>query len=93
MGINIDENTLYSMQFADHHLIFAVDDDALYMLKKLNGEYTKWGLNVYFKKTKYMVVGGAGRNLTMVDGSIVKCYRNYKYLGKVKSNRGGSDQV
>lgn len=92
MGISIDNDKLYSLNFADDQVVFAEDeDDVCYMIRKLNEEYRKWGLQINFKKTEYMVVGGVGRDLMMEDGSIVKCCHSYKYLGTTISNRGGSD--
>ena len=46
MGIPItDDNTLYSLNFADDQVLIAQDeDDMIYMIKKLIEEYELWGM-------------------------------------------------
>jgi len=93
MGIKLNDDMLYSLNFADDQVIFAENEyDAHYTLRKLNEEYEKWGLKINFKKTEYMVVGGTGKDLVMEDGSVVKCCQTYKYLGTILTDQGGSEE-
>ena len=63
MGIQINNDHLYSLNFADDQIIFAEDDnDINYMIRKLKEEYENWGLKINPSKTEYMVVGGVGRD-------------------------------
>lgn len=92
MRISINNDNLYSLSFADNYLIFAEDeDDAYCMLKKLNGEYVKWGLQIHFDKSEYTVVGGTERVLEIEHGSVVKYYTTYKYLETDMSSKEGSE--
>ena len=38
------------------------------MTRKLTDEYEMWGLKLYIKKTKYMVIGDTSRDLILEDG-------------------------
>jgi len=54
MGIQIDDDTLHSLLFADHQVIFAQHEDEL---RKSMDEYNKWGLEINFNKTECMCIG------------------------------------
>lgn len=91
MGLQINDDNLFTLSFADDQLIFAGDeDDFSYILRKLNEEYHKWGLKINFTETEYMVVGGKSKDLELEDGTTVKCCQNY--LGAIVSRNGGSEE-
>ena len=51
MGIELEENCLYNLFFADDQELIANDEeDSTYMMRKLVEEYDRWGLNINFKK-------------------------------------------
>ena len=82
MGIQVGNDTLFSLNFADDQVLFAGDEeDASYMVRKLQHEYAKWGLEMNFDKTKYIVIGGCGKDLELENGVKIKKCQNYKYLG------------
>jgi hypothetical protein len=59
MGIPLMDTTLYTLCFADNHVVIGQDyGDLKYMTRKLIEEYRKWGLEVNIKKTEYMCIGG-----------------------------------
>lgn len=88
MGINIDDETLHTLLFADDQIIIAEDEDDInYTMRKLTETYEKWGLKINFDKTKYIVVGGNGRDLH-IDGKVIKACREYKYLGVLITEEG-----
>ena len=80
MGIPIDDYKLYTLHFADDQVILAEDTtDAHYMLRKLDEEYTRWGLTINPSKTEYLVVRNVGESLELRDTEI-KSTSSYKYL-------------
>jgi hypothetical protein len=47
MGLEIQDMTVYSLLFADDHLLIAQDyEDLEYMTRKLIDEYELWGLKL-----------------------------------------------
>ena len=55
MGYNVDNTTIYTLQFADYQVVMAQSkEDLEYMCRKLQEEYSKWGLTMNIAKTKYM---------------------------------------
>lgn len=57
MGIDIDGRALYTLLFADNHILIARDEyDTDYMMRKLCESYGKAGLSVNLSKTKFMVI-------------------------------------
>jgi len=51
MVLEIQETTIYSLLFADDHLLIAQDyEDLEYMTWKLIDEYELWGLKLNVKK-------------------------------------------
>ena len=92
MGVPVGRDTLFSLNFADDQVIFAGDEeDARYMIRKLEEEYKKWGLEMNLDKTKYMVIGGSAKDLELGKGVIIKKCQCYSYLGVTISEKGGSD--
>jgi hypothetical protein len=88
MGVKIGDHTLYSLHFADDQVILAEDqDDIHYMLRKIDEEYTKWGLSINPSKTEYVVVGGEGKHLELGSKQIQNT-DSYKYLGVNITNNG-----
>lgn len=93
MGISIDEYKLSNLLFADDQVIIAEDhDDISYMLRNLDVEYRKWGLDISYDKTKYMVAGGdkEEQNIHTEKGDI-QTTNNFKYLGTTITKDGKSD--
>lgn len=85
MGIQIDDSYLYTLLFADDQVIIAADtDDASYMTRKLEEEFNKWGLEINFGKTEYLVIGAEGENLD-INGRNVKNCNEFRYLGSIFS--------
>lgn len=92
MGVLIEEQHIYSLEFADDQVILAEDgDDVNYMFRKLKEEYTKWGLEINMGKTEYMVIGGQGEDL-IIDNDVMKKTNEYKYLG-VTITSDGKDEI
>jgi len=51
MGLEIQDTTIYSVLFADNHLLIAQDyEDLEYMTRNLIDEYELWGLKLNVKK-------------------------------------------
>jgi len=58
MGYNLDNTTIYTLQFADDHVVMAQNkDDLEYMCLKFQEKYSKWGLTMNIAKTKNMSLG------------------------------------
>jgi hypothetical protein len=58
IGYNVDNTTIYTLQFADYQVVMAQNkEDLEYMCQKLKEEYSKWGLTMNIDKTKYMSLG------------------------------------
>jgi len=58
MGYNVDNTTIYTLQFADDQLVMAQSKEVLkYMCRKLQEDYFKWGLNMNIAKKKNIVFG------------------------------------
>ena len=83
MGLEIQDTTVYSLLFADDHLLIAQDyEDLEYMTRKLIDEYELWGLKLNVKKTKYMAIGDILRDLQLEDWKgIISHVNEYTYLG------------
>ncbi|XP_030762136.1 uncharacterized protein LOC115886948 [Sitophilus oryzae] len=94
MGIpQINEDTLYTLFFADDQIVLAQDhDDLEYMARKLIEEYKKWGLEINITKTECMIVGGPQEYIVLEDGSVIKNCDKYKYLGLKITNDGKLDE-
>lgn len=85
MGLEIDEDLLHTLLFADDQIIMANDDyDIEYMIRKLSEVYTTAGLKINFSKTKYLVIGAEGQDIE-IDGKVIEYCQEYKYLGTIIS--------
>lgn len=81
MGIPIKDSVLYTLLFADDQVVIAAcREDAKYMTRKLNEKYNKWGLEINYKKTDYLVQGTDGKYRKIVR-NIIKVFEDFKYLG------------
>lgn len=81
MGFVIGDNTLHSLLFADDQVIFSQDEEDMeYMVRKIDEEYRKWGLNINYNKTEYLCVGKEVSNIVINNEIIRKC-DSFKYLG------------
>lgn len=66
IGIPINENTIYSLSFADDQVVIEQDLDEIdYMTRKLIEEYDQWGLDLNLTKTEYMSIGGPQQNMQL----------------------------
>lgn len=50
------------------------------MVRKIDEEYRKWGLNINYNKTEYLCVGKEVSNIVINNEIIRKC-DSFKYLG------------
>lgn len=63
MDLYINDDTLFSLNFQNDQVIFA--EDAECVIRKLNDNYSKWGFQMNYVKTKYayVVIGRGGQDL------------------------------
>nr|CAI5851467.1 unnamed protein product [Callosobruchus analis] len=61
VGINVDEENLFTLHFADDQVILAEDKGNVYY--KLDEDYDRWGLTINTVKTEDLVIGNVQRNL------------------------------
>jgi hypothetical protein len=55
---NVDNTMIYTLQFADDQVVMAQSkEDLEYMCRKLQEEYSKWGLTMNTDKNKIHVFG------------------------------------
>jgi hypothetical protein len=88
MGININEDYVYTLLFADDQVIIGEDEDDMnYIMRKLTEEYNNWGLEINFDQTQHMVVGGQGQDI-ITDYGTIKTTSQYKYLGVTLTSDG-----
>jgi hypothetical protein len=91
MGYNVDNTTIYTLQFADDQVVMAQSkEDLEYMCQKLQEEYFKWGPNMNIAKTKYMSLGTDTNHLEMDNGDIITGCTEFRYLG-TKFTKDGRD--
>jgi len=58
MGFNVDNTNIFMLQFVDGQVMIAQGEEDLdYMFRKLQEEYSKWGLTIKIAKTKHMSLG------------------------------------
>lgn len=92
MGIEIGDDNLHSLLYADDQILITQDEeDNEYMLRKLKEEYNRWGLDINFNKTECMCIGRTLMDIT-IDGDKIKSCNNFKYLGSIISNTGTCDE-
>ena len=89
MGYNVDNTMIYRLQFADDQVVMAQSkEDLEYMCRKLQEEYSKWGLTTNNAKTKYMYLCTDTNYLEVDNGDIMTGCTEYKYLGSIFTKDG-----
>jgi len=89
MGYNVDNTTIYTLQFADDQVVMAQSkEDLEYMGRKLQEVYSKWGFNMNIAKTKYISVGTDTNHLEMDNGDIITGCTEFRYLGTIFTKDG-----
>ena len=84
MGYNVDNTMIYTLQFADDRVVMAQSKEHLeYMCRKLQEEYSKWGLTMNIAETKHMSLGTDTNYLEVDSADIITGYTEYKYLGSI----------
>ena len=82
-GIIVDGEHLTHLQFADDILLVSHDPQELQtMIRELNVESKKAGLNMNIKKTKVMMSNRLQDFTITVNGMIIEKVDSYTYLGK-----------
>ena len=83
-----------TLQFADDQVVMAQSkEDLEYMCRKLQEEYSKWGLTINIAKTKNMSLGSDINHLEMDNGDIITGCTKFRYLGSIftKDGRGAKN--
>lgn len=91
MGIPINEHFLFTLSFADDQVVLAQDAyDLEFMLRRLNNEYSKWGLQISLQKTEYLVINSdvVQFDVLLNDANYIKQVNEFKYLGAIIDNNG-----
>jgi len=89
VGYNVDNTTIYMLQFADDQVVMAQSKEDLdYMCQKLQEEYSKWGLIVNIAKTKCMSLGTDTNHLELDNGDIITRCTEFRYLGSMFTKDG-----
>ena len=89
MGYNVDNTTIYTLQFADDQVVMAQSKEDLdYMDRKLQEQYSKWGFTINIAKTKYMSVDTDTNHLEMDNGDIITGCTEFRYLGTIFTKDG-----
>lgn len=91
MGIQINNDTLFTLYFADNQVVIAEDEmDLSYIVRKLKEQYKEAGLNINMKKSEYLSVGTEDiQDLDMEDEKM-KGTKAFTYLGVVFDKTGSS---
>ena len=94
MGIPVRNSHLYTLCFADDQVVIAQDeDDMSYMVRKLQEEYIKAGLEINLKKTEYLAITEDNiKNLTLSDGMEITGTDKFKYLGFTMTKNGSTEE-
>lgn len=94
MGVPIRDDHLYTLSFADDQVVIAQDEEDLsYMVRKLEEEYKKNGLEMNLNKTEYLTTSSdALVNLEIEDGRQLKGTDKFKYLGFIISREGTTEE-
>ena len=80
---------IHTLQFADDQVVMDQSkEDLEYMCRKLQEEYSEWGLTVNIAKTKYMSLGTDTNYLEVDNGDIITGCTEYKYLGSICTKDG-----
>jgi hypothetical protein len=90
MGYNVDNTTIYTLQFADDQVVMAQSKkDFEYMGRKLQEEGSKWAFTMNITKTKYMAVGTDTNHLEVDYGNIITGCTEFRHLGTIFTKDGG----
>ena len=88
MDIQIGNEILYTLLFADDQVLIAEDeDDASYMVRKLKEKNVKWGLEINFQKTEYLAFGEGGNDL-ILDNNSIRNTNQFKHLFRGNTRKG-----
>ena len=87
-------DSLYTLCFADDQVVIAQDEEDLsYMVRKLNEEYTKMGLEINIKKTEYLAIRDEETTDLEVDENVkIRGTDKFKYLGFTLSKQGTTEE-
>ena len=89
MGYNVDNTTIYTLQFAGDQVVMAQSkEDLEYMCRKLQEEYSKWALTMNIAKTKHMSLGTDRNHLELDNGDIITGCTEFRYLGSIFTKDG-----
>jgi len=89
IGYNVDNTTVYTLQFAGGQVVMDQSKEGLdCMCRKLQEEYSKWGLTVNIAKTKYMSLGTDTIHLELDNGDIITGCTEFRYLGSIFTKAG-----
>jgi len=89
MGYNVDNTRTYILQFADDQVVMAQSkEDLECMCRKLQEEYSKWGLTMNIAKTKYVSLGTNTNHLQLDNGDIITGFTEFRYLGSIFTKDG-----
>jgi hypothetical protein len=87
MGYNVDNTTIYMLQFADDQVVMA-QSKIWCMGWKLQEEYSKWDFTMNIARTKYMSVGTDTNHLEMDNGNIITGCTEFRYQGTTFTKDG-----
>ena len=80
----VDNTTIYTLQFTDNQVLMAQSKEYLeYMCRKLQEQYSKWGLTTNIAITKHMSLGIDTNYLELDSGDVITGCSEYKYLGSI----------
>jgi len=80
---------IHTLQFAGDQVVMAHSmEDLEYICRKLQEEYSKWGLTRNIAKTKHMSLGTDTNYLEVENGDIITGCTEYKYLGSICTKDG-----
>lgn len=92
MGLQVGDNKLHSLYFADDQVVIAEDEQDLnYMVRKLQEEYERAGLKINFNKCEYLIVGNNTCNTLELEKEQIKGVEKCKYLGVIFNKQGTSN--
>lgn len=83
MDFQMNENGIFTLQFADDQVIITQDkEDLEYMTRKIKEEYEKWWLivSINISKIKYLCIGPE-TNMKLENKEEITACSVYKYLG------------
>lgn len=84
MDFQMNENGIFTLQFADDQVIITQDkEDLEYMTRKIKEEYKRWWLivSINISKIKYLCIGGLETNMKLENKEEITACSVHKYLG------------